>query len=43
LIINADILYSDNIAFVVRGGNIKIDKSVKNIKGTFIAIPKQNE
>jgi hypothetical protein len=40
LVINADISYSDNIAFVVRWWNIEIDKSVKNVKGIFIAIPK---
>jgi hypothetical protein len=40
LVINADISYPDNIAFVVRWWNIEIDKSVKNIKGIFIAIPK---
>ncbi|NVP18180.1 hypothetical protein HUU51_05685, partial [Candidatus Gracilibacteria bacterium] len=39
LIINSNINYSNNIAFVVKGGNIKIDKSVNSINGTYISIP----
>jgi hypothetical protein len=40
LVVNGNITYTDNIAFVVRGWDIQIDKEVREIKGTFIAIPK---
>jgi hypothetical protein len=40
LVIDSNISYADNIAFVVKGWNILIDKWVTSIKGTFIAIPK---
>jgi hypothetical protein len=40
LIINSNISYDDNIAFVVKGWSILIDKWVTSIKGTFISIPK---
>lgn len=33
------IISNTNLAFVVKGGNIIIDKTVKELKGTFIAIP----
>jgi len=39
LIINSNINYSDNIAFVVKWGNIQIDKSVTSISWTYISIP----
>jgi len=39
LIINWDINYTWNIAFVVKGWNIHIDKSVTTITWTYISIP----
>ena len=39
LIINGDINYSSNIAFVVKWGNIQIDKWVDTITWTYISIP----
>lgn len=38
LTIPMNILLSDNVAFVVRGGDLIIDASVTNLKGTYIAI-----
>jgi hypothetical protein len=35
-----DLKYADNIAFVVKGGNIVIDNNVKEMNGVFISIPK---
>jgi hypothetical protein len=40
LYIAQNIIYSDNIAFVVKWWNIIVDSNVENIKWTFIAIPK---
>jgi cysteine-rich repeat protein len=40
LLINSNISYSDNIAFVVKWWNIKIDKSVWSIDWTYISITK---
>ena len=40
LVINKDISFSDNIAFVVRWGDIKIDKLVNTIDWTYITIKK---
>lgn len=39
LTINRDIETSTNIAFVVKGGNIIIDKNVNKLSGTYISIP----
>ena len=40
LIINADINYIDNIAFVIKWWNLKINESVSKITWTYIVIPK---
>jgi uncharacterized repeat protein (TIGR01451 family) len=40
LVINGDLTYADNIAFVVKGGNIIVKKEVKKLDGVYIAIPK---
>lgn len=39
LVINGNLLYSENIAFVVKGGNIRINEDVTKITGTYITIP----
>ena len=39
LIITGNLNYSDNIAFVVKGGDIKVDANVTEMSGTYIAIP----
>jgi len=40
LIISANIDYDDNIAFVVKWWNIRIEPSVNKIDGVYITIPK---
>lgn len=40
--IDSDITYPDNIAFVVKGGNIIIKETVEQITGTYISIPKSS-
>ena len=40
LYINKDIVYNDNIAFVVKWGDIVIDSNVKRIDGTYITLKK---
>ena len=39
LVINGNLLYSENIAFVVKGGNIRVADDVTKITGTYITIP----
>ncbi|MDD2870560.1 MAG: hypothetical protein PHS49_01090 [Candidatus Gracilibacteria bacterium] len=38
--INANIVYPDNIAFVVKGGNIQVYKDVTQMDGTYVTIAK---
>ncbi|MDD3646648.1 MAG: hypothetical protein PHH06_04570, partial [Candidatus Gracilibacteria bacterium] len=40
LYVDTNLSYPENIAFVVKGGNIIIDASVSSIKGTYISIEK---
>ncbi|MDA7494762.1 hypothetical protein N8455_00310 [Candidatus Gracilibacteria bacterium] len=42
LTINENITYSNNIAFIVKGGNLIIGDSVTEIKGTYIVLPDTN-
>lgn len=42
LVINGDLKYADNIAFVVKWGNIIVRDTVKELDGVYIAIPKWN-